>query len=276
MSSVLLIDGHPNPESLCSALAARYAQGARSAGASVDELALRELRFDPVLHLGYRGEQPLEPDLQQAQQRIRAASHVCLVTPLWWGSVPALLKGFFDRTLQRGWAYRYKPNGMPEGLLAGRSARVLLTTDSPGWYLRLVQGSPTERQLVRSGVHLFKFWFSVGRDEQRRRFKERQVHPLKQWKLSPVDLASLDKWDDYTRAKENMFLHCDTSDAPWTVIKSNCKKRARLNAMRFVLHRLPYARKDLSRVGAVDPLIVGRPALVPGGYEDQLATSVAT
>ena len=150
MSSVLLIDGHPNPESLCSALAARYAQGARSAGASVDELALRELRFDPVLHLGYRGEQPLEPDLQQAQQRIRAASHVCLVTPLWWGSVPALLKGFFDRTLQRGWAYRYKPNGMPEGLLAGRSARVLLTTDSPGWYLRLVQGSPTERQLVRS------------------------------------------------------------------------------------------------------------------------------
>ncbi len=82
MSSVLLIDGHPNPESLCSALAARYAQGARSAGASVEVLALRELRFDPVLHLGYRGEQPLEPDLQQAQQRIRAASHVCLVTPL--------------------------------------------------------------------------------------------------------------------------------------------------------------------------------------------------
>ncbi|RVT51577.1 polyphosphate kinase 2 [Rubrivivax albus] len=140
----------------------------------------------------------------------------------------------------------------------------------------LRQAPEFERQLVRSGVHLFKFWFSVGRDEQRRRFKERQVHPLKQWKLSPVDLASLDKWDDYTRAKENMFLHCDTSDAPWTVIKSNCKKRARLNAMRFVLHRLPYARKDLSRVGAVDPLIVGRPALVPGGYEDQLATSVAT
>ncbi|MCP5287355.1 MAG: polyphosphate kinase 2 [Burkholderiaceae bacterium] len=139
----------------------------------------------------------------------------------------------------------------------------------------LRQAPEFERQLVRSGVHLFKFWFSVGRDEQRRRFKERQVHPLKQWKLSPVDLASLDKWDDYTRAKENMFLHCDTSDAPWTVIKSNCKKRARLNAMRYVLHRLPYARKELSRVGAVDPLIVGRPALVPGGYEDQLAVSVS-
>ncbi len=140
----------------------------------------------------------------------------------------------------------------------------------------LRQAPEFERQLVRSGVHLFKFWFSVSRAEQRRRFKERQVHPLKQWKLSPVDLASLDKWDDYTRAKENMFLHCDTSDAPWTVIKSDCKKRARLNAMRYVLHRLPYARKDIARIGGVDPLIVGRPALVSGGFEDQLASSVAT
>jgi polyphosphate kinase 2 len=128
-----------------------------------------------------------------------------------------------------------------------------------------------ERQLVRSGIHLFKFWFSVSRKEQRRRFKERKLHPLKQWKLSPVDLASLDKWDDYTRAKEAMFLHCDTSDAPWTVIKSDCKKRARLNAMRYVLHRMPYARKDPSLLGPVDPLIVGRPSLVPSVGDDQLA-----
>ena len=128
-----------------------------------------------------------------------------------------------------------------------------------------------ERHLVRSGVHLFKFWFSVSRAEQRRRFKERQLHPLKQWKLSPVDLASLDKWDDYTRAKEAMFLHCDTSDAPWTVIKSDCKKRARLNALRYLLHRLPYARKDPAALGAVDPLIVGRPSLVPSRSDDLLA-----
>ena len=128
-----------------------------------------------------------------------------------------------------------------------------------------------ERQLVRSGVHLFKFWFSVSRAEQRRRFKERKLHPLKQWKLSPIDLASLDKWDDYTRAKEAMFLHCDTSDAPWTVIKSDCKKRARLNAMRYLLHRLPYARKDMATIGSVDPLIVGRPSLVPSVGDDQLA-----
>ncbi|WP_251973658.1 polyphosphate kinase 2 [Sphaerotilus microaerophilus] len=128
-----------------------------------------------------------------------------------------------------------------------------------------------ERQLVRSGIHLFKFWFSVSRDQQRRRFKERKLHPLKQWKLSPVDLASLDKWDDYTRAKEAMFLHTDTSDAPWTVIKSDCKKRARLNAMRYLLHRLPYGKKDLPAIGSVDPLIVGRPALVSSAYDDQLA-----
>ncbi len=128
-----------------------------------------------------------------------------------------------------------------------------------------------ERQLVRSGIHLFKFWFSVSRKEQRRRFKERKLHPLKQWKLSPVALASLDKWDDYTRAKEATFLHCDTSDAPWTVIKSDCKKRARLNAMRYVLHRMPYTRKDPSLLGPVDRLIVGRPSLVPSIGDDQLA-----
>ena len=130
-----------------------------------------------------------------------------------------------------------------------------------------------ERQLVRSGVHLFKFWFSVSRSEQHRRFKERQAHPLKQWKLSPIDMASLDKWGDYTRAKEAMFVHCDTSDAPWTVIKSDCKKRARLNALRYLLHRVPYSQKDLTKVGAVDPLIVGRPSLVPGVSDDQLAGS---
>jgi polyphosphate kinase len=128
-----------------------------------------------------------------------------------------------------------------------------------------------ERQLVRSGVHLFKFWFSVSRAEQRRRFKERKAHPLKQWKLSPIDMASLDKWDDYTRAKESMFVHCDTSDAPWTVIKSDCKKRARLNALRYLLSRLPYTKKDLASVGAVDPLIVGRPSLVPSVSDDQIA-----
>ncbi len=130
-------------------------------------------------------------------------------------------------------------------------------------YLEFMRQAPEfERNLVRSGVHLIKFWFSVSREEQRRRFKERKVHPLKQWKLSPIDLASLDKWDDYTKAKEAMFFHTDTADAPWTVIKSNCKKRARLNAMRYVLHKLPYQNKDTDRIGNLDPLIVGRANVV--------------
>ena len=119
-----------------------------------------------------------------------------------------------------------------------------------------------ERNLVASGTHLIKFWFSVSRAEQRRRFKERETHPLKQWKLSPVDMASLDKWDDYTKAKEAMFFHTDTAEAPWTVIKSDCKKRARLNAMRYVLYKLPYSNKDADHIGALDPLLVGRAHVV--------------
>ena len=132
-----------------------------------------------------------------------------------------------------------------------------------------------ERHLVRSGVHLFKFWFSVSRKEQRRRFKERENHPLKQWKLSPIDKASLDKWDDYTRAKESMFFETDTADSPWTVIKSDCKKRARLNAMRYVLSKLPYTSKDTKAIGKIDSLIVGRAHVV---YErgEKTAPAVAT
>jgi len=130
-------------------------------------------------------------------------------------------------------------------------------------YAEFLRQTPEfERNLVRSGVHLFKFWFSVSREEQARRFEERERHPLKQWKLSPIDLASLDKWDDYTKAKEAMFAATDTADAPWTVIKSDCKKRARINAMRYILHHLPYENRDLARVGTLDPLIVGRAHVV--------------
>lgn len=130
-------------------------------------------------------------------------------------------------------------------------------------YKQFMQDAPQfERMLVDSGVHVIKFWFSVSRKEQRRRFKERENHPLKQWKLSPIDQASLDKWDDYTRAKEAMFFETDTADAPWTVIKSDCKKRARLNAMRYVLTKLPYTSRDLEKVGKLDSLIVGRASAI--------------
>lgn len=130
-------------------------------------------------------------------------------------------------------------------------------------YTEFMRQAPEfERHLVRSGVHLVKFWFSVSQKEQRRRFKEREAHPLKQWKLSPIDKASLDKWDDYTRAKEAMFFGTDTADSPWTVIKSDCKKRARLNAMRYVLNKLPYTNRDAVTIGKLDPLIVGRAHVV--------------
>lgn len=134
---------------------------------------------------------------------------------------------------------------------------------TPDEYAEFMRQTPEfERNLVRSGVHLIKFWFSVSKGEQLRRFKEREAHPLKQWKLSPIDLASLDKWDDYTKGKEAMFFYSDTADAPWTVVKSDCKKRARLNAMRYVLHKLPYNNKDIERIGPLDPLLVGRANVV--------------
>jgi polyphosphate kinase len=136
----------------------------------------------------------------------------------------------------------------------------------------LRQAPEFERHLVRSGIHLIKFWFSVSRDEQRRRFKERRNHPLKQWKLSPIDVASLDKWDEYTRAKEAMFFHTDTADSPWTVIKSDDKKRARLNAMRYILHSLPYNGKEPERVGFIDDLLVGRANIIHERGEHDIST----
>ncbi|WP_240007443.1 polyphosphate kinase 2 [Pseudaquidulcibacter saccharophilus] len=136
--------------------------------------------------------------------------------------------------------------------------RVMGFCSEPEYREFLRQTPEFERQLVNSGIHLFKFWFSVSREEQRRRFKEREIHPLKQWKLSPIDKASLDKWDDYTAAKESMFFHTDTSECPWIVIKSDCKKRARLNTMRYVLNKLPYKGRSQNNIGHPDPLIVGR------------------
>jgi len=136
----------------------------------------------------------------------------------------------------------------------------------PAEYLEFMREAPElERMLVRSGLRLVKLWFSVSRSEQRTRFLIRRIDPVRQWKLSPIDLESLDKWDDYTEAKEAMFFYTDTADAPWTVIKSNDKKRARIEAMRFVLNRFDYPDKDTDVVGTPDALIVGPAAQV---FED--------
>jgi polyphosphate kinase 2 len=136
---------------------------------------------------------------------------------------------------------------------------------SPQEYLEFMRQTPElERMFVRSGIRLFKFWFSVTREEQLRRFKARETDPLKQWKLSPIDRASLDKWEAYTEAKEAMFFYTDTADAPWTIIKSNDKRRARLNALQFFLSSIDYPDRDPHVVRGPDPLIVGSTAAVLG------------
>ncbi|MBL4811770.1 MAG: polyphosphate kinase 2 [Rhodobacteraceae bacterium] len=130
-------------------------------------------------------------------------------------------------------------------------------------YLEFMRQTPElERMMSRSGIRLYKYWFSVEQEEQARRFASRETDPLKRWKLSPIDKASLGKWDEYTKAKEAMFFYTDTKDAPWTVIKSNDKKRARIHCMRHFLSTLDYPGKDPEIARAPDPEIVGPAAKV--------------
>jgi len=130
-------------------------------------------------------------------------------------------------------------------------------------YLEFMRECPEfERMLVNSDIKLFKYYFSVTKKEQRARFESRKNDPLKQWKLSPVDEAAMSKWDEYKRAKEAMFFYTDTASCPWTIIKSDDKKRARLNCMQHFLSNLSYPDKDLAVVTGADPLIVGSPKQV--------------
>ncbi|WP_417269951.1 polyphosphate kinase 2 [Celeribacter sp.] len=146
---------------------------------------------------------------------------------------------------------------------------------TPTEYLEFMRQTPVfEQMLTRSGIRLYKYWFSVTRDEQQRRFKSRETDPLKQWKLSPIDKASLGLWDDYTEAKEAMFFYTDTADAPWTIIKSNDKKRARINCMRHFLATVDYPDKDHDIVGRPDPLIVGHASHVVHKSDHILGTAL--
>ena len=136
--------------------------------------------------------------------------------------------------------------------------RVMGFASPPDYEQFMAQVPLFERMIVDSGISLTKFWFSVTQAEQRTRFIIRQVDPVRQWKLSPIDLESLDKWDEYTSAKEAMIRRTDTEWAPWTTVKSNDKKRARINAMRAFLSRFEYEGKDAEIVGRPDPKIVQR------------------
>jgi polyphosphate kinase 2 len=130
-------------------------------------------------------------------------------------------------------------------------------------YVEFTRQAPElEKMLTSSGLHIVKYWFAVSRGEQRTRFTIRRIDPVRRWKLSPIDLASLDRWDDYTVAKEAMFHYTDSAETPWTVVQGNDKRRARLEAMRHLLSLFDYPGKDHDAVGAPDPLIVGSPKLV--------------
>jgi polyphosphate kinase 2 len=122
-----------------------------------------------------------------------------------------------------------------------------------------------ERSLVESGLQLFKFWFTVSRDEQQRRFDRRRTDPLRQWKLSPIDLAALDRFDDYTRARDAMLVQTDSMEAPWIVVNGNEKRRARLESIRAIVHNLPYAHKDEEIAHVPDPLVIQPASAVAHG-----------
>ncbi|RLJ58839.1 polyphosphate kinase [Litoreibacter meonggei] len=146
---------------------------------------------------------------------------------------------------------------------------------APTEYLEFMRQTPEfERMLARSGIKLFKYWFSVTQEEQKRRFASRETDPLKRWKLSPIDRASLDKWDDYTEAKEAMFFYTDTADAPWTVIRSNDKKRARLACIKHFLWQLDYPDKDESVATPPDPKIYHQAEAVVHDSDHILSSSL--
>ncbi len=149
--SIVILLGHPDRDSLCGALAERYQHAALAAGHPVQLFALGEIDFDPILRHGYRQIQPLEPGLEQINAAIAGCEHLVLVYPTWWGGMPALLKGFFDRAFLPGVAFRYRADSVWwDRLLAGRSARVITTLDTPPWYYRWVYRMPGHQQIRRT------------------------------------------------------------------------------------------------------------------------------
>lgn len=151
MANILVVVGHPRRASLCGALGDAYAEAARGAGATVEVLHLGELAFDPILRGGYAEPTPLEPDLARARDAIARADRLVFVAPVWWASVPALLKGFVDRVFLPGFAFAYEKggSGLPKKLLSGKAATVIFTMDSPPWYWRWLMRAPGERAFVK-------------------------------------------------------------------------------------------------------------------------------
>ncbi|GLU54196.1 NAD(P)H-dependent oxidoreductase [Dyadobacter frigoris] len=158
MRKILIINGHPDPESFAAGIADAYKKGALQAGAEIKELLLSNLDFNPILQFGYRKRTELEPDLLDAQQKILWAEHIVWVYPVWWGGTPALLKGFIDRTFLPGFAFKYRDNSVWwDKLLTGRSAHIISTLDQPAWYYWLVNGRPTYHTMKKMTLEFSGF-----------------------------------------------------------------------------------------------------------------------
>lgn len=183
---ILVILGHPAPNSLCAGMAHAYREGAQAAGAEVRLLDLSTMDFNPLLHAGYRGLQPLEPDLLAAQASITWAEHLVWVYPIWWGAMPALQKGFIDRVFLPGYAFKYREgSSLWDRLLAGRSAELLVTMDSPPWYFRWVTRMPGHHQMKKAILEFCG------------------IRPVKVHSFGPVRTASaqrLGEWVEQARA----------------------------------------------------------------------------
>ncbi|WP_342333344.1 NAD(P)H-dependent oxidoreductase [Pedobacter sp. FW305-3-2-15-E-R2A2] len=151
MTKILIINGHPNKESFNQALATAYEDGALKSGATVSTIHIRELQFNPNLQFGYTKRMDLEPDLLDSLEKIKAADHLVWIHPVWWGGMPAIMKGFIDRLFLPGLTYQYRENSMWwDKLLSGKTARIITTLDQPGWYYRLMYGRPSVNQLKKS------------------------------------------------------------------------------------------------------------------------------
>ncbi|KFF19269.1 NAD(P)H-dependent oxidoreductase [Chryseobacterium sp. JM1] len=151
MKKIVIINGHPNKDSFNFGIAKAYKEGALNAGAEVKEITIAELNFDPILHFGYQKRMELEPDLLKAREMIQWADHLVWIHPVWWGGLPALMKGFLDRLFLPGFAYQYRENSVWwDKLLKGKTAHIITTLDQPGWYYWLFYGKPSVNQLKKS------------------------------------------------------------------------------------------------------------------------------
>ncbi|MFN8314947.1 MAG: NAD(P)H-dependent oxidoreductase [Chitinophagales bacterium] len=151
MQKILIINGHPNPDSFNYGIAAAYKQGALTAGAEVKEIVVADLNFSPNLKFGYQKRTDLEPNLLDALEKIKWCEHMVWIHPVWWGGLPAMLKGFIDRVFLPGFVFQYRENSVWwDKLLTGKSARIITTLDQPSWYYWLMFGRPSVNQLKKS------------------------------------------------------------------------------------------------------------------------------